>query len=139
MQEGNRDSDVTTSKVFYIKNFVIETGPGRLWSWGHNTRGQLGLGDGLYAGDPRFPNEVCMHVCVYVYVYVCVYTYCMLAIPGFRMRYACMHVCVCVYVCVYILYAGDPRFPNEVCMHVCVCMCVCVCIHIVCWRSQVSE
>lgn len=117
-QEGNMDSDITTTNQFYIKDFVIDvssapppplsptspafhssapphplvrchdqlaplpgprarppppkppsssltlspfllqTGKGRLWSWGHNTRGQLGLGDGLYAGDPRFPNEV---------------------------------------------------------------------------------
>lgn len=58
VQEGNLDSKMTESAVFYIKDFVVDTGPGRMWSWGHNTRGQLGLGDGLYAGDPRFPNEV---------------------------------------------------------------------------------
>lgn len=58
VQEGNLDSDVTTSNVFYIADTVADTGIGRMWSWGHNTRGQLGLGDGLYGGDPRFPNDV---------------------------------------------------------------------------------
>ncbi len=29
-----------------------------MYSWGHNMRGQLGLGDGLYGGDTRYPNEV---------------------------------------------------------------------------------
>ena len=31
---------------------------GQVWSWGHNRRGQLGLGDGLYGGNPKYPNDV---------------------------------------------------------------------------------
>jgi hypothetical protein len=58
VQEGNRDSEVFSSKVFYIEETVLDSGYGRIWSWGLNTRGQLGLGDGLYGGDPRFPNEI---------------------------------------------------------------------------------
>lgn len=31
---------------------------GQVWTWGHNRRGQLGLGDGLYGGNPQYPNDV---------------------------------------------------------------------------------
>jgi alpha-tubulin suppressor-like RCC1 family protein len=31
---------------------------GQVWTWGHNRRGQLGLGDGLYGGDPNYPNDI---------------------------------------------------------------------------------
>uniref|UniRef100_A0A7S4PFN2 RCC1-like domain-containing protein n=1 Tax=Guillardia theta TaxID=55529 RepID=A0A7S4PFN2_GUITH len=58
VQEGNLDSPIAISKTFYIKRTVVSTGIGRAWSWGYNTRGQLGLGDGLYGGDPRFPNDI---------------------------------------------------------------------------------
>eukprot|EP00960_Hanusia_phi_P025453 745652-Hanusia_phi.AAC.5 len=58
VQEGNLDSAIAISKTFYIKRTVVTTGIGRAWSWGYNTRGQLGLGDGLYGGDPRFPNDI---------------------------------------------------------------------------------
>ena len=58
VQEGNLDSDVVASPPFNIKSFVSDTGIGHLWAWGYNVRGQLGLGDGLYGGDPRFPYEV---------------------------------------------------------------------------------
>eukprot|EP00282_Hemiselmis_andersenii_P032523 CAMPEP_0169463874 /NCGR_PEP_ID=MMETSP1042-20121227/20348_1 /TAXON_ID=464988 /ORGANISM="Hemiselmis andersenii, Strain CCMP1180" /LENGTH=1709 /DNA_ID=CAMNT_0009576651 /DNA_START=1 /DNA_END=5130 /DNA_ORIENTATION=+ len=58
VQEGNLDSETGISNTFYIKDFEIDTGKGRMWTWGHNTRGQLGLGDGLYNDDARFPNEV---------------------------------------------------------------------------------
>jgi len=58
VQEGNLDSNVMISKVYYIQDSALDTGKGRVWSWGHNTRGQLGLGDGLYGGDPRLPNEI---------------------------------------------------------------------------------
>ncbi len=64
----------------------------------------------LYAGDPRFPNDVCMHACD----------------------------CVCVYVCVYILYAGDPRFPNEVCICVFVCVDIYIYIYICIYKIYVS-
>ena len=30
---------------------------GRLWTWGCNQRGQLGLADGLYLGNIDYPNE----------------------------------------------------------------------------------
>ena len=58
VQEGNLDSPAVASAPFHIRSFVADTGAGRAWAWGHNVRGQLGLGDGLYGGDPRFPNEV---------------------------------------------------------------------------------
>jgi alpha-tubulin suppressor-like RCC1 family protein len=31
---------------------------GQVWTWGHNRRGQLGLGDGLYGGDANYPNDI---------------------------------------------------------------------------------
>ena len=31
---------------------------GQVWTWGHNRRGQLGLGDGLYGDDPNYPNDI---------------------------------------------------------------------------------
>jgi hypothetical protein len=63
VQEGNLDSEVATSRVFYVQDATLDTGEGRLWAWGHNMRGQLGLGDGLYAGDKRFPNEIPVRSC----------------------------------------------------------------------------
>ena len=101
--------------VFFIKDSTINTGRGRMWSWGHNTRGQLGLGDGLYGGDPRFPNEIPGAPAV-VMPSFCFDEHSEELIPERRCApsrwAACMHACMHTYI--------HHAYYIHTCMHACI-------------------
>ena len=107
-------------QVFFIKDSTINTGRGRMWSWGHNTRGQLGLGDGLYGGDPRFPNEIPGAPAV-VMPSFCFDEHSEELIPERRCApsrwAACMHACMHTYIHTYIMHTTYMHACMHACMH----------------------
>jgi hypothetical protein len=91
---------------------LVLTDANKLYGWGSNTYGQLGMNinDRAMLSPDIVPSlrrsgschVVCGYRCVPVRcenVYVCMYVY--------------MYVCMCIYICIYIY----------------MCVCVCVCIH----------